>query len=153
MCITVCSVDERVDERTHFCGWSKFRTTRGGCLRLAPPSSDFIGLCSDHDCNCWCCRFIAIRGALDVIRTALLPPRPHSSVKVNSQLGEINHLILSNEAVVTGDGRWLIGCSAIISVDLACVSKLLLRRSGIPFSNTCKHCVIFGTITGANIDL
>jgi hypothetical protein len=64
--------------------------------------------------NGWRCRFIGILVALDVIRTALLPPRPRSSVKVNSRLGQISHLILSNEAVVTGDGRWLIGCSAII---------------------------------------
>ena len=98
--------------------------------------------------KCWRCRFIGTRVALDVFRSALLPPRPHRSVKVNSQLGEINHLILSNEAVVTVDGRWLIGFSAMISVDLACVSKLPVLRNRISFCNMCGHCVIFGTITG-----
>ena len=51
VCVAVCFVDEGSDKRTHFCGWSKFRTARGGCLHPVSPSSDFIGLCSDHDRN------------------------------------------------------------------------------------------------------
>ena len=51
VCIAVCSVDVGGDKRTHSSGWSKFRTTRGDCFQPAATSSDFIGLCSDHDRN------------------------------------------------------------------------------------------------------
>lgn len=58
--------------------------------------------------NCWRCQFIGIRVDLDVFSHCADSAQTSQFIE-SKQFGKINHLILSNEVVVTGDGRWLIG--------------------------------------------
>ena len=93
------------NERTSVDGPSSGRHVVVAFIRHCPRQILFDCVLITNVTNCWRCRFIGIRFALDVIHTELLLPGPHGTVKVNIQIGEINHLILSNKAVVTADGR------------------------------------------------